>query len=259
MQTFLTLLLVTLLGLLLGILVNYLAEVLPYRRRLVRPFCLSCGKDYELRRYLFYPRRCGECDHPRFRTTWVVEIATALLVLWLWKAPPLQLGFFSGLLLVFYFAVVVVIDMRYRLILHPVSLVGAVLAFFVGLQLHGLTDTLIGGAFGFGLMYGLYLLGGFFARWMARRRGLAEVEDALGFGDVALTGVLGLLLGWPSILAGILLAILLGGLGSLLVVLVLVVTRRYQAMTAIPYGPFLVSGAVLIIFFGKFLATLLGA
>jgi prepilin signal peptidase PulO-like enzyme (type II secretory pathway) len=30
-------------------------------------------------------------------------------------------------------------------------------------------------------------------------------------------------------------------------------------MTAIPYGPFLVSGAVLIIFFGKFLATLLGA
>lgn len=258
MQTFLIYLLILFIGWLVGAFINYLSETLPYRRRLAKPFCLKCGSEMDLRRYLLWPRRCQHCDHPRHFSTWGVEALAAVLVLWLWIAPPARLGFLGGLLLLLYFGVVVVIDMKYRLILHPVSITGAVLAFIFGAYLHGVVPTLLGGAFGFGLMYGLYFLGSLFGKWMARRRGLSEVEDALGFGDVNLSGVLGLLMGWPLILPTLILAVLIGGAASLLFLAVLVLTRRYQLMTAIPYGPFLISGAVLLLFFGNMISRLLG-
>jgi len=60
---------------------------------------------------------------------------------------------------------------------------------------------------------------------------------------------LGLLLGWPGIVAGLVLAILLGGVISLFYLLVMLVLRKYKAFTAIPYGPFLVASAILLLFF----------
>jgi prepilin signal peptidase PulO-like enzyme (type II secretory pathway) len=258
MQTILTNLFILLLGWALGAGINYLSEALPYRRSLVRPFCLKCGKEMELRRYLFWPRSCQDCAQPRHRSTWYVEALTAILALWLWNAPPAQLGFLGGFALLAYFGVVVVIDMKYRLILHPVSIVGAALGLLIGIYLHGVVPTLLGGAFGFGIMYAFYFLGVVFGKWLARRRGLSEAEEALGFGDVNLSGVLGLLLGWPLILPALILAILIGGGVSLFFVLLMVLTRRYQLMMAIPYGPFLIAGAVLLIFFGNFVVSLFG-
>jgi prepilin signal peptidase PulO-like enzyme (type II secretory pathway) len=73
--------------------------------------------------------------------------------------------------------------------------------------------------------------------------------EALGFGDVNLSGVLGLILGWPLILPTLFLSILIGGVVSLVYMLTMLAFRRYQLLMAIPYGPFLVSGAVLLIFF----------
>jgi leader peptidase (prepilin peptidase)/N-methyltransferase len=148
-----------------------------------------------------------------------------------------------------YFAVVTVIDLEHRLILHPVSWTGAVLGLGLGIWQHGLLDTLLGGAAGFGTMFALYLLGDRFARWIARRRGKALDEVALGFGDVNLLGVIGLILGWPGIVAGLVLGILIGGLVSFLYIVGMALVRRYQAFTAIPYGPFLVASALLLLFF----------
>ena len=39
----------------------------------------------------------------------------------------------------------------------------------------------------------------------------SEEDVALGFGDVHLSGILGLLLGWPGITGGLFVAIILGG------------------------------------------------
>jgi len=91
-----------------------------------------------------------------------------------------------------------------------------VLGLGLGVWQHGLLDTLLGGAAGFGTMFALYLLGDSFARWIARRRGEALDEVALGFGDVNLLGVIGLILGWPGIVAGLVLGILIAGLVSFL-------------------------------------------
>lgn len=68
--------------------------------------------------------------------------------------------------------------------------------------------------------------------------------DALGLGDVKLLGLLGLLLGWAGwgvLLAGVFLGLLAGAAVSL----VLLATRRAGWRSAVPFGPPLLTGAVL--------------
>jgi leader peptidase (prepilin peptidase)/N-methyltransferase len=80
--------------------------------------------------------------------------------------------------------------------------------------------------------------------------GVAAISPAgLGFGDVKLLGLLGLLLGWAGwgvLLAGVFLGLLTGALVSL----ALLATRRAGWRTALPFGPPLLAGAVLALALG---------
>ena len=114
--------------------------------------------------------------------------------------------------------------------------------------MHGIKDTLFGGGAGFGIMLALYYFGVLFTRLLSRRREEPMDEVALGFGDVNLSLILGLLLGWPGITAGLFFAVLAGGLGSGIYLLVNKLTRGYENFTAIPYAPFLLFGAMILIF-----------
>ena len=237
------------LGLFGGMVVNYLSDVLPNMRRLTTPICVHCFERQSGLNYLIWPRLCPDCGHNRPWRVWIVEILFIGTSVAMWLRPPDGLGFTLGWLLSLYFAVVIVIDLEHRLIMHVVSLTGVVLTVIIGVWLHGWLPTLLGGVAGFLVMLGLYYFGEVFARWMARRRGQELDEVALGFGDVNLSGVLGLLLGWPGITAGLVLAILLGGFVSLIYLVIMLVRRQYQAFTAIPYGPFLVAAAVFLLYF----------
>ncbi len=240
-------------GLLGGMLINYLGDILPTTRRFGLPKCIYCFEPQPLLNYFFWPKRCNECKKLRPLRVWFVEVFFVCISLWLWHFYSGNLGYGLGFILLLYFGVVVVIDVEHRLILHPVSLAGGILCLGVGWKLHGFLVTVIGGILGFVLMLALHYLGDVFAHWLARRRGEVLNEVALGFGDVNLSGVLGLLLGWPGIILGLVLAILLGGIISLLLIVVLLVTRRYRTFVAIPYGPFLVIGGILLIFFKDYL------
>jgi leader peptidase (prepilin peptidase)/N-methyltransferase len=157
-----------------------------------------------------------------------------------------------------YFGVVVLIDLEYRLIMHPVSIIGAGLGLIVGLLRVGLVKTIVGGVVGFGVMWLLYMLGILILKLINRRKGQPVNDVALGFGDVNLSGVLGLMLGWPLILVGLLVAVLIGGLVSLIYIVAMLITRKYQAFAALPYGPFLVIGAIALIYFSDYILMLLG-
>jgi leader peptidase (prepilin peptidase)/N-methyltransferase len=64
----------------------------------------------------------------------------------------------------------------------------------------------------------------------------------MGFGDVKLAGLLGLCLGFvglPQLAVGVLAAFLLGGLAGV----TLIVLRRADRTTAIPFGPWMLAGA----------------
>ena len=244
-----------LLGWLSGWLVNYLTDVLPVTRRFSRPTCPECQSPYRWADYLFF-NNCASCGKKRGSRTLIVQAAMTVAPVLLWIFPNPRLPFPLAFLLLVYLAIVLVIDLEYRLILHPVSLVGVILGLGIGIYLNshntsltaGIVNTLIGGAFGFGVMLIFYFIGEWYVRSMSKKRGLSTDEVALGFGDVNLSGILGLLLGWPAIIVGLFFAILAGGLVSLAIIIKMLISKKYKAFTAIPYAPFLILGALYIIY-----------
>ncbi len=238
---------VILLGLGAGWLVNYLADVLPRQRRFVRAACPNCEQAYPIAHYLLL-RPCPACGRSRGWRAFLTQLILLAATFYLWFDPSSRLGFWLAYILLIFLAVVFVIDLEHRLILHPVSMIGALLGLGIGIYLHGIFTTLLGGVVGFGSMLVLYYFGEVFARYMSKRRGLAIEEVALGFGDVNLAGIMGLLLGWPLVIFGLLFAILVGGAFSFLFVVFMLIRKRYEAFTAIPYAPFLILSVLYALF-----------
>ena len=257
-----TLLIPAVLGWIAGLFINYVSDVLPFTRRFSQPACAHCQAPFSWKDYLTL-RGCRNCGTPRSLRTWLVQVLTTAAFVYVWLNPPEAMGLLLGLLVLVYFGIITVIDLEHRLILHPTSLAGAVLGFIVGTTIHsrsggllfGAGMSLLGGLLGFGVMFVLYLLGMFVARYRARRMEAEgktpDDEEALGGGDMYLAGVLGLMLGWPFIMNALVLGVLLGGLFSFLFLLMLVVRRRYSSdalMTFIPYGPYFIIGAFYLLF-----------
>jgi len=245
-------------GLVAGWLVNYLSDVLPTLYKLSRPVCSHCGDTFRWQDY-FLMRACQSCKHARSWRSGIVLITAIAISVALWINYPPKLGYWVSLLLMTYFGVVVVIDLEHRLILHMVTLTGAALGLIVGILNNGLYSTLFGGVVGLVIMLLFYFFGMIFARYRARKLGVDDGEEALGFGDVTLSGVIGLMLGWPQITKALLIAILAGGLVSIFIILILFAMRRFQSMNVFTaYGPYLVLGAVLLIFFPQVAEILVG-
>ena len=257
-----TLIVPLLLGWIAGLFINYSADVLPFTRRFSQPTCPHCGTTFSWMDYWML-RACRSCGEARGLRTWLVQILTVSSFLYLWLNPSKALGIPLGMVVLIYFGIIIVIDLEHRLILHPTSLFGAVLGLIVGTIIHSRADglligagkSLLGGVFGFGVMFLLYQFGTFVAKLRARRMQAAgqadDDEEALGGGDVYLAGVLGLMLGWPFIWNALLLGVLLGGVFSLVFLLTLLVRRRYSSealMTFIPYGPYFIISAFYILF-----------
>ena len=248
-------------GWLAGWLVNYLAGVLPGTRRLSQPACVQCNEPLEWKEYLlFQPCKNG---HSRKVRAWIVQVVLLSASIYTWLNPPAKIGYIFGFTIIIYFATIIVIDIEHHLILHPTSIFGSLLGLITGTISHGISATLWGGLGGLLIMIGFYYFGILFTRIRARRMKSAgqeaDDEEALGQGDVILATVLGFMLGWPLIWLSLLLGILLGGFFSLLLILWLVINRKYETnalMLFIPYGPYLVTGAYLIIFFPKFIEML---
>jgi leader peptidase (prepilin peptidase)/N-methyltransferase len=252
-----------LLGWLAGLLVNYLADVLPATRRLSGPRCLHCQTPLSWRDYLTL-RACRQCGRRRTLRTWTVQLLAAASFTYFWLFPRSGLGLPLSLIVLTYFGVIIVIDIEHRLILHSTSAFGAVLGLIAGTYtfgkenglLTGALTSLAGGVAGFLIMFVFYKLGEVVARYRAskmRAAGQAEDdEEALGGGDVFLSGVLGLMLGWPHILLGLTAGALIGGVGSLLIVLLYSIQKRYRQNSLtifVPYGPFLVLGTFYVLYF----------
>jgi leader peptidase (prepilin peptidase)/N-methyltransferase len=241
------LILAILVGLAAGSLVNYVADVLPTQRKFTRPACIHCGAILSWRGY-FLLQPCRECRKPRSWRTIIVLAMGPIIAVMLQLVPP-AFGYWVGVLVLTYFGVVLVIDMEHRLIMHIVSLAGVAIGLLAGVITNGLARTLVGGLAGSGIMLVFYLFGMLFARYRARKLGLDDGEEALGFGDVTLSAVIGLMLGWPLVTTGLLIGILAGGLISLLLILVLMALHRYERMNVFTaYGPYLLLGATVIMF-----------
>lgn len=256
-----TLLIPILLGWVSGLFVNYASDVLPQTRRFSQPICPNCQTPFSWADYLTL-HTCRACERTRSLRTWLVQIFAVASFTYLWLFPSRALGIPLGMIVLVYFGIITVIDLEHRLILHPTSAAGAILGFIVGTFIYSKRDglllgagwSLLGGAIGFGIMFLLYKVGELVARYRARKMQAAgqsdDEEEALGGGDVYLAGVLGLMLGLP-IISALVYGALLGGLASIILIVALLVRRRYSGdalMTFIPYGPYYIVGAALILF-----------
>jgi leader peptidase (prepilin peptidase) / N-methyltransferase len=236
-------------GLLVGAMVNAAADrVLGVDEPLWRAAdCVKCGAPLSAARYLPLRnfargrRTCASCGARASLRRPLLEVALAL-VFPLLLAHALDPGnaarlapwaiLLIDLAAVAVLAFVFAVDLEHRLILDS-----AVLPVAAGLMLvAGLFDHK---AFA-GMLFGVVVCGGSFLLlyglgWLIYR------EEALGFGDVKLAALTGLLVGWPAAGTLLLLVALLGGSASVLRLGLGTATRR----TFIPFGIFLAAGAVL--------------
>jgi prepilin signal peptidase PulO-like enzyme (type II secretory pathway) len=266
-------------GLAAGVLLNSLADNLPpdendERHPPRRPACRRCGTPFRPAEWLAVAHRlrggrCRQCGARRPGRAALVELAAGLSAAWLWSwaaaageaLPMLLLRYAAALVLVWSFILITVIDIEHRLILWnvvwPVALVTAL--FGLGLPGKGLAKTLWGGLAGYGLTLGIFLLAELYSWAMRRLRGQPLEEVAFGGGDVNLAGIVGLAVGWPGVILSLTLAVVAGGLFGLAYIVTQVLRRRYVPHSAMPYGPFLVLGALVIYLFGPEIRALAGA
>ncbi len=132
-----------------------------------------------------------------------------------------------------------VVDWRTRLlptkVIAPSYGVVVVLAVAAALLGDDLPD-LVRAGWGWAVAGGTFLL-----LWLIYPRGM-------GYGDVRLSGVLGIALGylgWGELLVGVYAGFLLGGIGGTLLTLLRIVDRR-----AYPFGPFMLLGALVGVLWG---------
>jgi hypothetical protein len=225
--------------------INIVSDRLPLDRRIGRPVCLACGQPFRWRDYLLM-KPCQGCSKRRSYRSWIVQITSAIVLVVLWFVHINSLNYYETVALLTLFGVIAVIDIEHRLILHPVSLVGALIGAYLGIRMHGWLFTMIGGVFGYLLMLILFYLGELFSKALSRARGEPIEEVALGFGDVNLAGVLGLITG-TGIIPCLLSAILLGGIISGIYLGYQLINKKYQAFSALPYAPFLLIAAFYIV------------
>jgi len=130
------------------------------------------------------------------------------------------------------FLLILVVDLEHRRVLnvvvYPMAGIGLVLTFVR--QDIAFFNALIGGLIGFAI---------FFLFFLVRPGGL-------GAGDIKLAGLIGILVGFPSVLVALVAAIILGGLGAVF----LLISRRIGLRGTMAYAPYLSLGAMLALIHG---------
>jgi len=237
-----------LLGLAIGSFLNVVVHRVPLGLSVVAPAsrCPGCEQEISARdnvpvlSWLLLRGRCRNCSAPISIRYPAVELLTGVL----FAAVAWNVGLTWALPAYLYLAAIAValaaIDLDVRRLPDQIVLP----SYAVALALLGVASVGTGDWWAMvrALVGGLALLVGYFVLFVAKPGGM-------GFGDVKLAGVLGLYLGWlgwSELAVGAFLAFLLGGVVSI----ALMLTRRAGRKSRIPFGPYMLAGAVTAVFVG---------
>lgn len=228
---------------------------------LSRSMCPSCKKPLKwnhlipLFSWLFLKGKCGYCGKKISSHYFVLELTTGLLFLFAFlnwnflEAIPSTVTptfanysinwsiFETFLFYIIEFAFLICIffyDLMYQEILDRLSIPSIAIAIAGGIVLNlvSIPSMLIGGI-------GIF---SFFALQLILSKG-----KWIGGGDLRLGALMGFLLGWKMGLIALVLAYLFGSIISI----ILLISSRVTRKSAIPFGPFLVTGTLLAIFYGN--------
>jgi len=237
---------VFLFGLVIGSFLNVCIYRVPLGKSIVFPpsSCPACGfriKPYHnipVISYILLKGRCASCGVSISPVYPLVELLNGLL----YAAALYRFGLggeaFLAMALLSAFIVVAFVDLEHQIIPNEITYAGIPLGLVLGpLVFHtGFVNSLLGVAIGGGFLFSV----GFIFSIIIK-------TEALGFGDVKLMAMIGGFLGWKMVL----LTILLGSLTGAVVGIGLIAIKKKDRRAMIPFGPFLVTGAIIALFYGR--------
>lgn len=209
-----------------------------------RSTCVHCGhkiaawENIPIISYLLLQGRCSQCHaciSPRYP---IIEVITALIsgfVAWHYGY-----GFVALAALIFVWALIAlaVIDLDTQLLPDDITLPLIWIGLLVNIN-HGFTDiqsAVIGAVAGYLSLWSIY--------WCFK---LATGKEGMGYGDFKLLSAIGAWLGWSMLPLVILFSSLVGAL----VGIGLIIAAKLNKNIPIPFGPYLVGGALIALFWGE--------
>lgn len=237
-------------GALTGSFLNVCIVRLPLEKSIVFPgsHCVACRTpihwydNIPLISWLVLGGRCRACKEKISFRYWVVELLTAVIFLLFYRHYGMQSILWPYLVMVSGFIVATFVDFEHRIIPDEVSIggmiAGVILSLFVP-QLQGTHSPFLG--VGFSLL-GL-LAGGGTIYLMGMIGDFVFKKETMGGGDVKLMGMVGAFLGWKYALLTFFLAPFFGAAYG-------IVEKIRTKDSTIAYGPFLIVGALVSLFWG---------
>ena len=223
-----------------GSFLNVCIDRLPAGRSLIHPpsYCDACQRRLSPKdlipifSYLLLRRRCRRCHALiPWRVFWV-EIGTGLLFAFLYWHYGLGVELAISAFYCCVFIVIGVIDLEHKLILNKIIYPMLVVVLIINaiLPQPGIVNGVIGGAIGFGLLLVLAFI----------------FRGGMGWGDVKMAALIGLVTGFPPVFVALLMGVILGGLVAGLLLLLKIKKRK----ESIPFGPFLSLATIATVIWG---------
>ncbi|MCK5579647.1 MAG: prepilin peptidase [Candidatus Omnitrophica bacterium] len=250
-------------GSIIGSFLNVCIVRWPHEKSVITPrsHCVHCEKmipwydNIPFISYLLLGGRCRFCKKKISARYLIVEFVTGAAFVGFYLYFGLSAKFFAYLVMLAGFIVATFVDFEHRIIPDEVSIggmcVGLVLSLFLPV-LHGvevgstfsvwpylisLGYSVIGVLVGGGSIYAMGLLGDVLFK-----------KESMGGGDVKLMAMVGAFLGWKIAVLAFFLAPFFGAVYG-------IIEKIRTKDSAIAYGPFLVLGTLLALFYGELIIT----
>jgi len=210
------------------------------------PKCRAVLKWYDLIPVLSFLIQKGKCRYCNKNISWqypIIEITTACLFLLIFNFKFLifkQFLIFNFINLIYFWFIVSIL----------------IIIFVYDLKHYIIPDKIVYPAIAISLLYSLfiihnplfnYLLSAFIASGFFLFLVFITKGKGMGLGDVKLAFLMGLILGWPSIL----LALFLSFFSGAVVGIGLIMLHKKGFKSQIPFGPFLSASTVFVLLYGS--------
>ena len=241
-------------GLVIGCFLNVCIYRIPTKQSIISPpsHCTSCGTRLRpldlvpVFSYIFLRGRCRYCGERVSARYPMVEGLTAAVFVILYFRFSFSVEFMAAILFSSILICVAFIDFDLKIIPNGLVIAGllngAVLFIynlFYPISMYGdrvWYNPLIGMTSGAGFLLLVAVIGSI----------VYKSEDAIGMGDVKLLAAVGLFLGWRLTIVALLLAVILAAITSL----VLMIFKKLNIKSTVPFGPFIALGAFIAMVYG---------
>lgn len=234
---------VFLFGLLIGSFSNVCIYRLPKKESVSFPgsHCTACDTpirafdNIPVFSYLFLGGKCRACGQKISFVYPLIEVVVALLIVAVYVKFGISWEFLIYAVVSTALVIITVIDYEHKIIPDIITLPGIVLGLGAGSYLVSPINSGLGFLLGGGLFYLLAVLS----------------RGGMGGGDIKFIAAAGALLGWQKVM----LVIILGATLGSIVGLSLLIAKKKDRKSQIPFGPFLAVGTLIAIFFGEVLIS----